>query len=184
MELENLKSNWKNLGSGKKNQSELLTMTHINNHPRIKQIRLKFIIEVILITGFLTVYYNGFDGDTKPLWANLFLISATVLYILNRFIGFIVLNNPVSETNLNASLQAFKNNLQKIAFLTVITSFLFGIAIIVYFSTSITFTSGKRIVVAGMLVTLTVLVYISYRNWINRVQSIEDTLQELSGPTT
>ena len=53
MELDKLKSIWKNTGSGKKNQNELLMMTKIKNHPKIKRMRGKFLIETLLILVFL-----------------------------------------------------------------------------------------------------------------------------------
>ncbi len=180
MEFDNLKSNWKKAGAGRKDQKELLMMTKIKNHPKIKRIRIKFIIETILIIVFLAVYYDGFDGATKPLWANLLLIGTTSLYIIIRFVGWLVLRSPINGDNLKASLLTFQNKLQRMAVSILLSSFLFGLAIILFFATSIDFTKGKYFMLAGMILSLILLVYISSRNWFKRVESINATLLEFN----
>ena len=180
MELEKLKSDWKHAGTGKKNQNEILLMAKIKNHPKVKQIRIRFLIETIVIIAFLALYYDGFDGATKPIWVNIFLIGSTVAYILNRFIGWLVLRNPIEESNLTQSLKIFRNNLQRIFFFTLITSFLFGSSIILFFSVAIDFTKSKYMMFAGMIVFLVLLIFVSARNWLKKVRSIERTLEEFS----
>lgn len=183
MELDNLKSNWKKAGVGKKDQNELLMMTKIKNHPDIKRIRTKFIIETILIIVFLAVYYDGFDGANKPLWANLLLIGATISYIIIRFAGWLVLRNPIKGENLKSSLITFKNKLQRMAISVLLTSFLFGSAIILFFASSIDFTKGKYFMLAGMALSLILLVYLSSRNWFKRVEGINTTLLDFNNKT-
>lgn len=178
MEFDNLKSNWKKAGVGKKDQKELLMMTRINNHPNIKKIRIKFIIEAILIIVFLVVYYDGFDGATKPLWANLLLIVAAISYIIVRFVGWLVLRNPIKGDNLKTSLVNFQNKLKRMAISVLVTSSLFGSAIILFFASSIDFTKGKYLILAGMVLSLMLLVYLSSRNWFKRVKGINTTLIE------
>ena len=180
MELDNLKSDWKKTGLGKKNQNELLMMTKIKNHPAIKRIRIKFIIETILILAFLVVYYDGFDGATKPLWANVLLIGATIAYLIARIAGGLLLRKPIREGNLRKSLASFQKQLKRMAAIILCTSFLFGSAIISFFTSSINFTQGKYFILAGMLLSLVLLVYLSSRNWLKRVQGINKTLIEFS----
>jgi len=178
MEFDNIKSNWKKTGQGKKNKTELLMMTKIKNHPNIKRMRLKLIIETILIIVFLAVYYNGFDGATKPFWANLLLVGATTLYIIVRFMGWLVLRNPIKGGNLKKSLISFQQTLMRMAISILLTSFLFGTAIISFFSSSIDFTQGKYFVLVGMIISLILLVYLSSRNWFKRIEGIKKTLIE------
>ena len=176
MELENIKSHWQNTGKGKKNQTELLMMTKIKNHPKIKRIRVKLIIEAILLIVFLAVFYEGFDGAFKPLWANILLIVNTIAYIIVRFIGWLVLRNPVKEGNLKKSLISFQHTLKRMAISILLTSFLFGLAIISFFTSTIDFTKGKYFVLAGMIISLILLVYLSNRNWTKRIKNIKTTL--------
>ena len=178
MELDDIKSDWKNTGKGKRNQNELLKMTKIKNHPNIKKIRIKFIIEAVLLTIFLAVFYEGFDGATKPIWANTLLIISTTAYIIVRFLGWLVLRNPIKDGNLKKSLISFQNKLKQMAISILLTSFLFGSAIISFFTSSIDFTQEKYFVLAGMIITLLFLVYLSSRNWIKRIKGINETIIE------
>lgn len=183
MELDNIKSNWKNTGKGKRNQTELLKMTKIKNHPNIKKIRTKFIIEAVFLIIFLIVFYDGFDGATKPIWANALLIITTIAYIIIRFLGWLLLRNPIKEDNLKKSLISFHNRLKQMAISILLTSFLFGSAIISFFISAINFTQEKYFVLAGMIITLLFLVYLSSRNWIKRIKSINETLIEFDDST-
>jgi len=178
MEIENIKYSWKNTGKGKRNQTELLKMTKIKNHPNIKRIRIKFIIEAVLITFFLAVYYTGFDGANKPLWANVFLIISAIGYVIARFVGWYVLQNPLKDGNLKKSLIRFQTKLKQVAFSIMLTAFLFGSAFISFFTSSIDFTREKYFLLAGMILTLLFLVYLSNRNWIKRIKAIKTTIKE------
>ncbi len=180
MELDKLKSNWKKMGVGRMDHNELSMITEIKNHPNIKKIRIKFIIETILIILFLAVYYDGFDGATKPLWANLLLIVSTISYIIVRFIGWLVLRNPIKGENLKTSLINFQNKLKRMAISVLVTSFLFGSSIILFFASSIDFTKGKYLMLAGMVLSLILLVYLSSRNWFKRVEGIDKTLLDFN----
>lgn len=183
MELDNLKSNWKKAGARKKNQNELLMMTKIKNHPDIRRIKIKFIIETIIIIAFLVIYYDGFEGANKPLWANLLLIGTATSYIIVRFVGWLVLLNPVKGDNLKTSLIIFKNKLKRIAISVLLTSFLFGSAIILFFVSSVDFTKEKYFMLAGMALSLILWVFLSSRNWFKRVESIDTTLLDFNNST-
>ncbi|MEO8253684.1 MAG: hypothetical protein ABI554_04790 [Flavobacterium sp.] len=178
MEFDQIKSTWKKTGEDKKNQTELLMMTKIKNHPNIKRIRIKLIIETILLTIFLAVYYDGFDGATKPLWANILLITTTIAYIVVRFIGWLVLRNPVKEGDLKKSLVSFQNKLKIMVISILLTSFLLASAFISFFTSSINITKGKYFLLTGIIITLILLVYLSSRNWIKRIKHIKTTLME------
>lgn len=183
MEIDNLKSNWKKMGDGKKDQNELSLMTSFKNHPHIKKIRIKFVIETILIIFFLAVYYDSFDGATKPLWVNLLLIVTTISYLIVRFIGLLVLRNPIKGDNLKTSLINFQNRLKRMAISGLVTSFLFGSSIILFFASSIDFTKEKYLMLVGMVLTLVLLVYLSNRNWFKRIESINSTLLDFNNIT-
>jgi len=178
MEFDNLKLNWKKTGVGKKHRNELLMMTKIKNHPNIKRIRIKFIIETILIIVFSAVYYDGFDGANKPLWANALLISSAIAYIIVRFMGWLVLRNPIKGDNLKKSLISFQRKLKRMAFFILLTALLFGSVIISFFTSSINFTEGKYFVLAGIILSFILLVYLSIRNWLKRIDGIKTTIIE------
>lgn len=178
MELDKLKSNWKQAGQGKKNQTQLLMMTKIKNHPNLSRMRIKLIIETNLIIVFLVFYCDSFDGAAKPFWTNFLLIGTATAYVIVRYIGWLILRNPIKESNLKKSLISFQHTLKRITLLVLLTSFLFGSAVILFFTSSIDFTKGKYFVLVGMILSLILLVYLSSRNWFKRIESIKKTLIE------
>lgn len=180
MDLDHLKSNWKNVGKEQKTPEELLAMTRIKNHPKVKRTRIKFLIETVLLVAFLMVYYDGFDGADKPFWANMLLICSGSIYILSRFVGWRILRNPIKDSNLKESLQNFHRNLKRISTAILFTSGLFGVAVISFFTTSIDFTKSKYLVLAFMVIVLFLLIYLSTRIWKSRIKSINYTLTELN----
>lgn len=180
MNLDHLKSNWKQAGAGNRNQHELWAMTQIKNHPDIQRIRLKLIIETMAIIVFLMVYYDAFDGADRPFWANAILVVATSFYVIVRISGWLLLSNPIQGDNLKTSLILFKNKIKQIAVLILLSSFLFGAAVIGFFASSIDLTPGKYMVLVGMLMTLILLVYISSRIWLKRLAGVKKTLSEFN----
>ena len=52
MEFDDLKSNWQHAGKPTKSVAELQLMTRVQQHPRLRRIRLKLLIETVLISAF------------------------------------------------------------------------------------------------------------------------------------
>lgn len=181
MNIDNLKVEWGNIGSNQKSPKELLMMTKINNHPNIKRMKIRFMIEAVALIAFIVLYYDAFDGTSKPLWANILLIGAASVYIITRFSGWLLLRNPVKENNLKQSLQLFQKNLKRKVISIILTSFLFGTAVIIFFTSVIDFTKGKYIVLFFMVLIFICLIYLSIRNWIKKIKIINKTLEELDG---
>jgi biotin transporter BioY len=68
------------------------------------------------------------------------------------------------------------------AILILLTAFLFGGAIISFFTSSIDFTKGKYLLLGGMVLSLLLLVYLSGRNWFKRMESIKAALDAFEDP--
>src|SRR5688572_22001918 len=130
MELNEMKSQWQNAGSSSKNEADLQKMTQIMHHPSLKKIKRKLIIESIGLVIFLFVYYDWFDGDKKPFIANMFLVGSLMLYILNDVIGFISVAKLVVGTSVRLSIQNYLKRIKRLFVFSMITSFLYSIALI------------------------------------------------------
>ncbi|MBN4070824.1 hypothetical protein JYT76_04005 [Olleya sp. AH-315-F22] len=178
MELDELKSNWQYAGDTAKNQSELHMMTKIKNHPKLKRIRIKLIIESILLIVFLLVFNDFFDAQTKPFWVNALLIVSVVLFVVNDVVGLMALQNPIYDTNITQSLNKLTSKLKRLSMLSMATSFFFGMSIILFLTITINFTNGKYVMLTGILLTLLGLMYASYKNWKFRIQHFEKVLQD------
>jgi len=173
MELNDLKLDWKNAGDDLKSEADLRLMTKIVNHPSIKKIRTKLIIETIAILFFLFVYYDWFDGDKKPFYANLSLVVGFVLYIVNDVIGYISITRPIRGTNLKLSLQNYLMRIKRLSISSVIITFLYSISIIIFFTSVITFTKEKGLILLFSIVIVSQLILLSLRMWTKWIKNLK-----------
>ncbi|MBK6265650.1 hypothetical protein JKA74_11430 [Marivirga sp. S37H4] len=180
MNINDLKSNWKNIQpESKKTTTDLLKMTKVRNHPTLKRIRIKLIIESILLIAFLAVYNNIFDGAQKPTWVNIMLIIAAGLFVLVDLSAYLNLKNIPQGKNLKETLQQFSGRLKLISTLSLISSLLFGTALILFFTSSINFTENKYFILIGIILTLLLMIFASYKIWANRINHITKTIADL-----
>lgn len=180
MDLNELKSAWQNAGRERKSQLELQSMTKINNHPKVRQTKVKFAIEVILLVVFLAVYHDILDGASKPLWLNTMLVLSIILYIANDIIGYLTIVNLVHGYNVAKSLENLKVKLWRVLVVSLITSIGFAIALILFLTFNIQFTPSKYALLVGMILTMIIMIYISYKTWISRVRHIHKSALDFS----
>jgi hypothetical protein len=180
MSLSHLKSDWQKAGRSEKNESELLLMTRVSNHPALKKIRRKLIIETIGVIFLLVIYNDWFDGDKKPFYANVLLIAGALCYILNDIIGYISIAKPIHGKNLKTSIENYLAKIRRLSVLSLIISFTYSASFIVFFTSVITFTTEKYLLLAGIIITLIVTTYISYRMWIKRITQLKNQTKEFN----
>ena len=179
MDIDDLKSNWKHAEIGNKDRNELAAITNIQNHPQLKSIRVKLVLEVVLLIIFLATYNNMFDGADKPLWANITLFAAVLCYILTDVIGYLTLKNPVQGDNLKSSLHLFYQKLNRIRLFSLVSSFLFGLAVLLFFATA--FTEYRYIKFTVLFIILLIMIYLLHRNWTARTKQIKTASMEFKG---
>jgi hypothetical protein len=173
MELNDLKSGWQNAGENFKSEADLRRMTKIVNHPSIKKIRAKLIVETILLLFFLFIYYDWFDGDKKPFYANLALVVGILLYIFNDVIGYVSITRPIRGTNLKLSLQNYLMRIKRLSISSVIITFLYSISIIIFFTSIITFTKEKGLMLVFSTVVVVQLILLSLRIWAKWIKKLK-----------
>ncbi|MEO8108525.1 MAG: hypothetical protein ABI594_00760 [Ginsengibacter sp.] len=179
MELNDLKSGWQNAGKAFKNETDLLNMTKIANHPALKKIRTKLIAESIFLLLFLIIYYDWFDGDRKPFYANVVLITGLLLYVANDVIGYVSIAKPILGLNLKLSVTNYFARIKRLAIFSLVFSFLYSISLIIFFTSVIHFTREKRLLLVAMAVILFQLMFWSYRVWTKRIKSLKQQLKDL-----
>ncbi|OCB75275.1 hypothetical protein B0A79_09360 [Flavobacterium piscis] len=180
MELNDLKSDWKNAGKNFKSEADLRLMTKIVNHPSIKKIRTKLIIEAIVLSFFLFIYYDWFDGDKKPFYANVSLVVGLLLYIFNDVIGYISITRPIKDTNLKLSLQNYLLRIERLSISSVIITFLYSISIIIFFTSVITFTKEKGLILIFSVVLVVQFILLSLRMWTKWIKNLKIQVREFN----
>src|SRR5665647_129844 len=151
MELQDLKSGWQSTEVPFKSEVDLLKMTKIKNHPSIKKIRTKLMVETICFVFFLTVYYDRFDADQKPMYANALLVISLLLYITNDVIGYISIEKRIKGSDLKISLKRYLARIRQLSVLSLICTFLYSLSFLLFFSSVIHFTKEKSFLLLGMI---------------------------------
>ncbi len=173
MELEELKSDWQKVGIVYRSEDDLQKMTKIKNHPTLKRIRTKLIIETIFYLLFLVVYYEWFDGDKKTVYANVLLVISLLLFIANDIIGYVSIVKRISGSDLKNSLGKYLSKIKQLSTLSLICTFLYSISLLVYFSSVIHFTREKSFILLGILLVMTQLIFWSHRIWTKWIKKLE-----------
>jgi len=176
MDIEELKSNWKQTKISIKDRKELASMNHIQKHPQLTSIRFKLVIEVVFLFTFLATYNNIFDGADKPLWVHITLLAAALFYLITDVFGYLTLRAPLQGENLKESLHQFYLKLNRIRIFSLISSLMFGLAVLVFFAT--TFTEYGVLKFSVLFVSLLFMIYVLHRNWARRTRQIKTASME------
>lgn len=178
MELQELKSGWQNAGKAFKSEADLQRMTRLVNHPSLKKIRTKLIAETIILMFVLFIYYDWFDGDKKPFYANAALVAGLLLYIVNDVIGYISITGRVMNNNLRISIRDYLRRIKRLSFFSVIVTFLYSISIIVFFTSTIIFTKEKSLVLVFSSVVVIQLILLSSRIWAKWIKNLKQQVAD------
>lgn len=183
MEIDDLKSDWKNAGKNVIEEDGLKRMTSINHHPTLKKIRRELLINTLILVGFLAVYYDAFDGQNKPIWLNMLLVTSACLYTINNFIGYLMIKNPVKAGNILVSIRKQVLLLRRLSITTLLSSVLYSITFIAFFSITIEFSPAKYIILAVMVIIFVVTRYFSYKRWIDQINHFGQVLTDFKEST-
>jgi len=178
MEINNIKSIWQNASTNSKSELELKRMTNVINHPSLKKIRTKFLIETISLTFFLFIYYDWFEGNTKPFYLNSLLATILLAYILNDVFGYFLISRPIRGENLKISIEKYYVRIKRLSVYSLSISFLYGTVMIYYFSSGLIFNNKKLFILAGIVIFLLLMTYFSYRTWNRWIKSLKIQVNE------
>ncbi|MFS4455299.1 hypothetical protein [Maribacter sp. 2304DJ31-5] len=172
MDLQNLKTSWNKINYSPKNELELEKMTAIKNHPVLKKIKIKLIIETLSISLFLMLYYSGFDGVEKPIYANVLLILGAIAYILNGVLSFQTIQKPIQGDSLKNSIKNYFNKIKNVSKISLGISIFYVSCLLLFFSSTINFNSEKKwILLFGIIVLIQAFFWSSriWKSWLKKL---------------
>ena len=181
MELNNLKEIWKSTGTTNlKPESLIHGMIREKNHPVLKGIRRQLIFESSIWIIFLITYYNIFDGDQKPFYANLLLVAAVILLVIHNVTAFQSQQKLIKGVNLKQSLETYLSSVRIFKAYSIATRVLAIICFLLFFTSIITFNTYKYGVLVGMILLIPIQVLLLIRLWNKRINRLRKLLKELS----
>jgi hypothetical protein len=176
MEGDALQSAWQQMPAGQKSNTELRAMMKENTHPVLKRIRKQLIIETIAFAAFLFVYYDFFDGDRKPVYANVLLVSSLILVILHNVLGYIMAKRSIKGDNLKQSLQHQLSKMKTYAAFSIAGRVITSACLLLFFTSVITFTAPKSWLLAGLMAIMVVQLVLLAVIWLKRIRHMRSTI--------
>ncbi len=180
MDLQNLKTNWSKMNYLPKNDMELEKMTSIKNHPVLKKIKTKLIIETLVISIFLLTYYSAFDGDKKPLYANILLIFSAIAYIINGLLSFQVIQKPIQGENLRESIYTYYKKVKTISKISLSITIVYTASLLLFFGLAINFRGEKKWMLLFGIIVLIQLLFLSSRIWKSWLEKLKIEIENFN----
>jgi hypothetical protein len=180
MEQDPLKAAWQNIATGQKSNGELSGMIKERLHPVLKRIRIQLVLEMFSFIVFLIVYYDFFDGNKKPVYANVCLVSALVLVILHNLIGYFLIKHPFKENNIKQSLQQRLAKIKKYAATAIAVRFLMVVCLLIFFTSTIKFNENKYWLLIGLVIILLIEMLLLSLLWKKRIKRIKASISLFS----
>jgi hypothetical protein len=176
MEQDDLKSAWQNMNAGQKTNAELSSMMRERTHPVLKRIRKQLILESISFALFLFVYYDFFDGDRKPVYANVLLVSAMLFAIIHNIAGYMLTKRSVKGDTIKQSLEGQLLKMKGYAMVSVAGRVLIAGCLLFFFVSVITFNTNKYWILVGLIVVIIIQIVLLSAIWVKRIRQMKTTI--------
>jgi hypothetical protein len=181
MEQDALRSAWSAANTTAKNNNELIAMLRDGQHPVLKHIRRQLIIESIAFTIFLSLYYNLFDGDRKPLYANLLIAGSMLLVIIHNILGYVFTKRSITGNTIKQSLEHHLVTLKKHAVLSIMCRALMAGCLLAFFASVISFNTSKYWALAAIVAIFLVQLIALWGIWLKRIRKLKGVVDNLAG---
>ena len=175
MENDALKSAWQGATTPRKSDTELKSILQ-KNHPVLKGIRRQLVIETTAFAVFLSVYYDFFDGDRKPLYANVLLVSAILFVIVHNIAGYILTQRGVKGENIRQSLEDRLAGMKTYATVSVATRLLTAACLWGFFMSVITFDTTRYGLLAVLVVIAVIQIAVLSQIWLGRIKRMQEVI--------
>ena len=175
-EFDELQAAWNNFKTIHKSKSEIQMMIVQKHQKFMRRIRFMSLYMSGILTAFLWVYYDWFDGHAKPIAVNLLLVVAVLLMLMSQLYFWVLAKIELSSDNLLDALQKLKKGLKVQVWLAPGSLTFFYASWIAFMASGIEFTHQKYLMTFGMTVTFLVLLFFYRKRWKTSLKGIEEDL--------
>ncbi len=178
MDLENLKSDYQNSKTDNlKSLDNLTKMKEAKNHPVLKGIIKQLVIESLLWTIILLVYYDFFDGQLKSFLWNALLVISILLLLIHNISGYILVKNPIFGESIKESLQKYLVKIKTFSFISIVSRVLAVTVFLGFLVSNVEWEFNKMVLTLALfLITIGTQIYLLRKVWKKRIHLIENTL--------
>ncbi|BAV08834.1 hypothetical protein SAMN05421788_101288 [Filimonas lacunae] len=174
-----LKDIWNSASADADSKIALQQLLVQSKHPVFKRIRRQIVLEVISFTLFLLIYNDAFDGNQKPVYANVLLLAGMLLVIAHHVSGYFLFGLRVAELPVKAVLENRIHALRRFAILSVACRLLAAVCLLVFFISVVQFTIVKYWMLAGIGLVFSVQLGWLGLLWKKRVATVKNAVDSL-----
>jgi hypothetical protein len=179
MESDSLKSAWKRIPTGDRSNQELKMIIRERGRSLTGKIRRQLIIEIVFISSFLIVYYDFFDGDQKPLYANISLVAALFLFVVHNILGIaqMIFRNKGESID-----QVLRSRVLKMKIYAAVASalrFMAGASFLLFFISVIKFTQVKYWILFCIVIVFLIQMIFFIKMWLGRIRRMKEIVDSL-----
>ncbi len=178
MENDALKSAWQHTGIPRKSTADLESAMKESNHPVLKDIRRQLMFETVGFTLFLLVYYDFFDGDRKPLYANLALVGAMLLVIGHNIAGYLLTTRGMKDSNIRRSLEERLSHIKNYAIASVAARVLVMTCVCIFFTSVVALDTRRYLLLAVAALIFAAQIPLLWRIWWRRIKRLEKVIAD------
>lgn len=175
MNIDELKNDWQNFQPENTGMKEQPMLKKGNN--QLNAIRLRLAVEMVSYALFLAVYYTMFDGDKKPLYANLLLVGSFFMVIVHSLTGYLAAKNIISGENILQSMTKFHKKLKGYAMISLLTRTVSLICLLIFFVSSVELNTKKNWILVSLVLLVATQAYINNKIWSDRIKKIGDCIE-------
>jgi len=178
MENDELKSAWQHIRTPRKSSTDLKSAMEEGNHPVLKDIRRQLLFETVGFTLFLLVYYDFFDGDRKPLYANLLLAGAMLLVIGHNIAGYRLVRRGVNDGSIRHSLEERLSHIKTFAFVSIAARVLIMTCMCIFFISVIAPDTQLYRLLAMVAAIFAIQITLLSRIWRRRIRRLKEVIAD------
>ena len=181
MTLESLKDQWKNEHS--REAFESIDAKLAQGDRSLKGVRRRLVIESILFFIVSLVFWDGFDGDQRPLVMSFLLVAAFSCLIMNDVMLLLSLHSVNDGLQIRAYLEQVARQLRLQSWISPALIMITNCCWIGFFLSGNPWRQEKLIPVFIMLMTILGVGIVTHCWWTQRLKPILAVLDELSALT-
>ncbi|MFK7924091.1 MAG: hypothetical protein AB8H47_19190 [Bacteroidia bacterium] len=180
MDLEQFKSAWQQSDDDSpKPMDELYKILKMKTKKSMGRFRFRLIVESVLLTFFLVLFYDAFDGYNKPWALNLLLGLAVGGTILHNLYALRFIHLGLEGQDLRESLHFMSQRFRQQGGVAALLLVGYNLAWLSYASVNVEL---SKFVIIGLSLALVVILAVAFftnRSWQKQAQAMETQLHEL-----
>ncbi|CAG5010495.1 hypothetical protein DYBT9275_04734 [Dyadobacter sp. CECT 9275] len=183
MNIDQLKNDWKDFQPDHTGIEEPSMLKKGKSISQLNAIRLRLAIEMVSSVLFLAVYYTMFDGEKKPMYANLLLVGSFLMVIIHGMTGYVAAKNIISGENILQSMTSYHKKLKGYAKVSLLARTASLICLLIFFGCTVELNAEKSWIFAALLLLVAFQAFINYKLWAERIKKIGDCIENWQSVT-